>query len=117
MSMESDLSTLLKTICTRTYPDVAPANTASPWITWQGLGGESLRYVEGSAADKRMTLMQISVWSKTRLEALTIIRQVEDAMCASGSFIAMPQGEPASTYEPDTQLYGCIQRFEILSAR
>lgn len=117
MSMESDLSTLLKTICVRTYPDVAPANTAAPWITWQGIGGESLRNLDNSAADKRHTLLQVSVWSKTRLEALSLIRQAEDALCDSAAWIARPQGEPLSTYEPDTQLYGCIQRFEIISTR
>ena len=117
MSMESDLVTLLKTICTRTYPDLAPEGAATPYITWQGIGGESLRYVEGSAANKRNTLMQINVWSTTRLEALTLIRQIEDALCASATFTAKPSGEPLSTFEPDANLYGCIQRFEIWSSR
>ena len=117
MSMESDLVTLLKAICARTYPDVAPEATAAPFATWQGIGGESLRYVEGSAANKRNTLMQINVWSATRLEALTLIRQIEDALCASGAFTAKPQGEPLSTFEPDANLYGCIQRFEIWATR
>jgi hypothetical protein len=117
MSMESDLVTLLKTICTRTYPDIAPEGAATPYITWQGIGGESLRYVEGSAADRRNTLMQINVWSATRLEALTLIRQIEDALCVTGAFTAKPQGEPLSTMEPDTNLYGCIPRFEIWSTR
>lgn len=117
MSMESDLVTLLKAICTRTFPDVAPELTAKPYITWQGIGGESLRFVENTAADKRNTLMQINVWSATRLEALTLIRQIEDALCVTGAFTVKPQGEPLSTMEPDTNLYGCIQRFEIWSIR
>lgn len=117
MSMEADLVAMLKTICTRTFPDVAPEGTAVPYITWQGIGGQSLRYVEGSAADRRNTLMQINVWSATRLEALTMIRQIEDALCVTGVFTANPQGEPLSTMEPDTNLYGCIQRFEIWSTR
>ena len=117
MSMESDLSTLLKGICARTYPDIAPEGTAAPYITWQGLGGESARFMDNTAADKRNTLMQINVWSKTRLEALTLIRQIEDALCDSASFVATPQGEPLSTYEPETLLYGCIQRFEIWATR
>lgn len=117
MSMESDLVTLLKSLCARTYPDIAPEETATPYITWQGLGGESLRYVEGSAANRRNTLMQINVWSATRLEALTLIRQIEDALCVSAAFTAKPRGEPMSTYESDTLLYGCIQRYEIWSIR
>ena len=117
MSMETDLVTLLKTICIRTHPDIAPANTATPYITWQGIGGESLRNLDNTASDKRNTLMQVNVWSKTRLEALTLIRQIEDAICASAAFVGKPQGEPMSTYEPDTLLYGCMQRFDIWAAR
>ena len=33
----------------------------------------------------------------------------------TGVFTAKPQCEPLSTMEPDTNLYGCIQRFEIWS--
>lgn len=117
MSMESDLVTLLKTICTRTFPDVAPELTAKPYITWQGIGGESVRFVENTAADKRNTLMQVNVWSATRQGALTMIRQIEDAFCSSALFTATPQGEPLSTYEYDTESYGCIQRFDIWSTR
>lgn len=117
MSMESGLAALLAAICPRVYPDVAPGGTATPYITWQGLGGEVARYVDGSAADKRNTLMQVNVWSATRLEALTLIRQIEDALCASALFVARPQGEPLSTYEEDPKLYGCIQRFDIWAAR
>lgn len=117
MSMEADLNAMLKAICQRTFPDIAPEGTAAPYITWQGLGGESARFMDNTAADKRNTLMQINVWSKTRLEALTLIRQIEDALCASAAFVATPQGEPLSTYEPDTLLYGSIQRFGIWAAR
>lgn len=117
MSMETDLVTLLKTICTRTFPDVAPELTAKPYITWQGVGGEPLRNLDNSASDKRHTLMQINVWSTTRLQSLTMIRQIEDALCGSALFIAKPQGEPLSTYEPDAPAYGSIQRFDIIAAR
>ncbi len=117
MSMESDLVTLLKTVCTRTFPDVAPELTAKPYVTWQGVGGEPLRNLANTAADKRHTLMQINVWSATRSQSLTMIRQIEDALCASAAFIASPQGEPLSTYEEDAESYGCIQRFDIIAAR
>lgn len=117
MSMETDLVALLKTICARTFPDVAPESTALPYITWQGLGGEPLRNLDNTASDKRHTLMQVNVWSATRMQSLTMIRQIEDALCASSAFTATPQGEPLSTYEPDTASYGCIQRYDVWSAR
>lgn len=117
MSMESDLVTLLKTACPRVFPDVAPAGTARPYLTWQGIGGQTARYTENTAANKRNTMVQIDAWSATRAEALTLIRQAEDLLCASTAFVVDPLGEALSTYEEDTQLYGCIQRFSIWAAR
>jgi hypothetical protein len=117
MSMEADLFNLLTAICPRVYPDVAPSGTVAPYATWQGIGGVSLRYTDGTAADKRNTFMQINVWSKTRLEANTLIRQIEDALCASSALTVEPQGEPLASHEPDGDLYGSIQRFSIYSSR
>jgi hypothetical protein len=115
--MESDLQTLLATICPRTFPDVAPSDTAAPWVVWQGLGGASLRFVDNTAGDRRNTLMQVAVYAKTRLQALQLIRQIEDAITASMPLIATPQGEPASDYESDTLLYSSKQRYSIWAAR
>lgn len=117
MTMESDLQALLVTKCARTYPDVAPSGTVKPWVTWQALGGESLGFLDNTSADKRMTLMQISVWATTRLAAINLIRDIETAMRASSAFTAMPQGEAVSLYESDTLLFGSIQRYEILAIR
>lgn len=115
--MEADLNTLLKAICPRVFPDVAPSGTALPYVTWQGLGGESLSFLDNTTGDKRNTLMQIGVYSSTRLQALQLVRQIEDAMRASAAFVCKPTGEPLSTYELDTLIYGALQRFEIWSAR
>lgn len=117
MSMESELQALLLTKCPRAFPDVAPSGTARPFVTWQGIGGASLGYLDNTAADLRETVMQINAWSTTRLEALALIRSIETAMRAYPTFTATPQGEPANTYESDTQLYGCVQRYEIYSTR
>jgi hypothetical protein len=84
MSMEADLVTLLKTVCPRVFPDVAPANTAKPFVTWQPLGGESLRFLNNEAPDKRNTYLQVSVYSTTRLESLNLIRAAEEALCKPG---------------------------------
>ena len=86
MSMESDLHTLLLTKCPRVFPDVAPSGTARPFATWQGLGGESLGFLDNTAADKRKTLMQVNAWATTRLQSLQIIRDIETAMRASAAF-------------------------------
>lgn len=115
--MEADLNTLLKAICPRVFPDVAPSGTALPYVTWQGLGGESLSFLDNTAGDRRNVLMQVNVWASTRLQALQMAREIEDAMRASSAFVASPLGEPLSTYEPDVPVYGTLQRFSIWAAR
>ena len=117
MSMETDLVVLLKTLCSRAFPDVAPAGTATPYITYQAIGGEAMRYGDGAAPDKRNTLMQVNVWAKTRSEALTLIRQVDDAISAASAWQSEPQGEAVSTYEAETQMYGSMQTFDIWATR
>ena len=117
MSMESDLDALLKTKCQHVFPDVAPPGTAKPYVVWQALGGEAWRFADNVAPENRHTLMQVSVWSTTRLEALALIHQIEDAICAATQWQAKPQAEARSTYEPDTGLRGSIQRFEIWATR
>ena len=117
MSLESDLNTLLKTKCPRVFPDVAPSGTTLPYVTWQGLGGESISFLDNTAGDKRNVLVQINGWSSNRLQALQIAREIEDAMRASAAFVASPLGEPLSTYEPDVPVYGTLQRFSIWAAR
>jgi len=117
MSLETDLIPLLQAICPRTYPDLAPSGAATPYLTYQHIGGESMRYADNTAMDKRFPLIQINAWAKNRLEALTMIRQVEESLCASSAFQTEPQGESVSTHELDTQLYGSIQRFEVFGDR
>ena len=117
MSMESDLSALLKTKCPRVFPDVAPSGTTLPYVTWQGIGGESVGFVDNTAADKRNTRLQINVWAKTRPEATSIARQIEDVLCATSLFVATPLGEAVSDYDSETKTYGAMQDFSIYSTR
>lgn len=117
MSIETSVIAAIKTCCARVFPDVAPVGTARPFATWQGIGGAGLRFVEGTAADKRNVIYQINVWSETRLEALSIARQIEDALCAASDISAEPFGEPISVYEEDTGLYGCQQRISVWASR
>lgn len=117
MSFETDLDALLKTICPRTYPDVAPFGATTPYITWNTIGGEALRFGDNTAPDKRNAVVQVDVWSKSRLEAINTIRQVEDAICNSSLWQAKPEGEAVSRYEPDDDLRGSLQRFNVWFAR
>lgn len=118
MSLESDLNALLLTISPNVYPDVAAPGAALPYVVWQEIGGQALRYGDGTAPDKRNAYLQVAVWSSTRGEALALIRQIEEVFCLSSIFAAIsPSGEAISAYEPDTERYGSIQRFDIWATR
>jgi len=115
--MESDLVALLKTLCPRVFPDVAPYETPTPYVTFQHIGGEPLRYVENTPTGIRHTMVQINVWSATRAEALTLIRAIEEALCASTAFTARPDSEPIGDVDGDTDRRGCLQDFSIWGPR
>ena len=119
MSMESDLTTLLHTLCPRVFPDFAPSGTVAPYIVYQAIGGQPLRWLDGTAADKRHTLVQIDVWAGTRIAALALSRQVEALISNVGAvpFMAQPENEPAWDSDEDGPLYGCQQDFRIISTR
>ena len=105
MSMESDLHTLLKTICPRVFVKVAPYGTAKPFVTYLGFGGESLRFLDNTAPDKRNTAVQISVWSTTEKEALSMIHAIEEALCLSATFAASPMGESSPGDDEDPAVF------------
>ena len=115
--MESDLVALLEAICPRVSPDVAPLSTQRPYITYQQIGGRSLRWLDNTASDKRHALMQINVWHSQSMLATDMAHAIEDSLCATSAFVATPQGEIQTTYEHDLELYGTIQTFGILYRR
>lgn len=117
MTMESDLHALLAAVCPRVFPDFAATSTVRPYITFQGIGGPATRYLDNSAADKRRSRVQVNVWADTRAESLTLIHQVEEALCAASAFTATPEGEPISDFDADFPVYGSIQDFLITSTR
>lgn len=117
MALDADITAVLKTQCTQTFPDFAPAGTALPWVTWQAIGGHALRWLDGTAADKRHTTVQISVWSASRLQTSALIRAIEDALCAATTFTARPVAEPVSDADEALGYYGATQDFSLYSLR
>ena len=118
MSMESSLYDLLKGLVgNRVYPDIAPVGAVEPYITWQGVGGQSIRFLDNTAGDRRNTRLQINVWATTRSGANSLIRQIEDVLCAATVFVATPLGEPVNDYDIETKTYGAMQDFSVFSTR
>lgn len=110
MTMESTLYTVLHGICPRVFPDIAPTNTVRPYVTWQQIGGDVINPLDNSAPGKRNAIVQINVWSNTRVEANSISQQIEDAMRA---IPARPQSASFSDYDYDMLVYGAQQEFSL----
>lgn len=117
MSLESSLYSTLSPICPRVFPDIAPATTATPYITWQQVGGSSFVYTEGALPNKRNARIQINVWADSRMTANSICMQIEETLCASPLFTAEPAGALLAAVDDDTDLRGSMQDFYIWADR
>ena len=117
MSAETEIFQLLNGICPRVFPDIAPPETPMPFITYSGIGGPSMRYASGEAMASHYPTIQINVWSSQRAEALALIRQAEEVICAAASINAEPQSEPLWQHDPHVGAYGCLQRFDVFATR
>ncbi|MDB5847334.1 MAG: hypothetical protein JWP29_1086 [Rhodoferax sp.] len=117
MTLELELIAALQSQCPRVLPVVAPYSTPTPYVTWQHVGGRPLRYLDNSAADKRNAYIQVNVWADTSLQAITLARAIEDALCAWPGLIAVPQGETVDAYDEGDERKGTVQTFSVWGAR
>lgn len=117
MTMESDLTTLLKATCPRVYPDFAPANTPRPYVTYQQIYGIALRYLGNEVPTKQHAVIQINVWADTRKEAKATILAIEDSLIRAKVFQASPEAASVSDFDADIPVYGSRQDFSIWADR
>lgn len=119
MSLETDFSAVLLTKCPRVTPGTSALNSARPFITWDHIGGDPLRYVDGTASTDVLALLQVRTWANTRAESLALARQIEDALCASTAMSARPISLPFCDVEDAVEppLYYAQQEFEVLGDR
>jgi uncharacterized protein DUF3168 len=94
----------------RLYPDIAPPGAAMPFATLQQIGGAAVNFLAG-ASDKVGVRMQINVWSKSRAEAMTLIRQIEVAM--ADQLHATVEGGAIARYDEQTGTRGAMQDFSL----
>ena len=95
MSLEADIRSLLADLVAgRVYPDVPPDVPAFPYITYQQVGGVPLWFSDRKAMPSHKNArLQFNVWAKSRLEANTICRALEDRLGTS-SMLAEPFTAP-----------------------
>lgn len=114
MSLEADIFAVLGPLFSgRVFPDVAPLNTQRPYATWQQVGGQELTCVDQLVPDLKHARIQVDVWSSTRLEAASLMRDVAAAMTLASLFTSRPDGAMRSTSwdEVEPRLYGAQQDF------
>ena len=114
MTAESLIFDALKTlVADRVYFDVAPIKTTRPYLTCQQVGGQSVNFLDSASPSKRNARFQINVWAVSRISAALLAGQVEGAMRAASALQTTVLGQPVSTYEPDTLLFGTRQDFSV----
>ncbi|HEX7823631.1 MAG TPA: DUF3168 domain-containing protein, partial [Mycobacterium sp.] len=101
--MESDLTTLLKTLCPRVTPEIAPTSTTKPYVTYQQIGGDVINPINNDAPGRRCAVLQINVFSDKRAEAVALIDLIEDAMRSFHA--ARPQAAKFTDYDHDMLVY------------
>lgn len=114
MSVESGIFDALKNLVgNRVYPDLAPANTVRPYITYQQIGGTGINFVDPTVPSKKNSRFQINVWSDTRSNCATIAAQVEDALRAATTLHPTILSAPVASYEVETGLRGTRQDYSF----
>lgn len=96
----------------RVFDDVAPVNTPTPYCTYQQVGGSPINLLEGQPASKKNARIQINVWSKTRSEATTLIRRIEDMM-VQAPLLATTLGGAISQHDEVSNYRGAMQDFSF----
>lgn len=114
MSAEAQVFAALKTLTAdRVYPDVAPVDVQTPYITYQQVGGKPVNFLGGEQPSKTNARMQVNVWALTRAEASSLIAQVEQAMRASAAMQPTVLDGPVAIYEAATLRFGARQEFSV----
>lgn len=113
MTLETRMHAALVALCPRVFPDVAPFGTATPYVTWQQIGGQAPVYQEGALPDKLNALVQINTWATTRKQASELMRAIEAALVADATLNATPVGALVADVDDDSDLRGAIQDFSL----
>lgn len=116
MTIEAQVYEALKDLFDgRLFPDFAPDNTATPYGTYQAVGGEPINFLSGDRPGRTNTRMQVNVWAATRIEASELGAQVEDALRATAVLQTEVLTGRIATYDEVTQLRGTMQDFSLYS--
>lgn len=115
MSVEGTIFHALRGLVSdRVFQDVVPPDIkALPRIVYQQVGGRGLNFIENAVVGLKNGRFQFTVWGATRLQAITLARQVEDTLKVTLALHTTILGAPFAVYETETKLYGTHQDFSF----
>lgn len=125
MALEDELLARIRRHNARVFTPTAPYGTATPYVTWQHIGGQAVRYVDNTAPDKRNAFIQVNTWADSKKAAFDLLRKIEEELCivTDGKFVAVPMEEPSDAYiegnegQQPGQLCGALQTFRVWGVR
>lgn len=97
----------------RVFPGIADEGTATPYVTFQIVGGPPTNFVTGERPKKRLARVQINVWAATSIEAFHVAAEVEGALCAAVHLQPEVVTEAGDTYDEITKDRGAMQEFML----
>jgi len=97
----------------RVFPGIADEGTATPYVTFQIVGGPPINFVTGEAPAKRFARVQINVWAGTSVEAFRVAAEVEGALRAAVHLQSEVLTGAGDTYDEVTKDRGAMQEFML----
>lgn len=97
----------------RVFPGIAEAETPTPYITFQVIGGPPINFVTGETPAKRFARVQVNVWASTSIEAFQVAAQVESALRAETAMQTEALSGAGDTYDELTTYRGAMQEFQL----
>lgn len=97
----------------RVYPDVAPDGVERPYIVYQQVGGAALNFLDNAMPPARNGRIQVCSWAVGRIEASSLIEQVESALRSASGLQVDVLAAPVSAFDDVTKLRGSRQDFSI----
>jgi len=100
------------------HPDQAPEDVATPYAVYAEIASPPINHLSGQA-NLRSTRVQITVWSKTKVEAASVaatlysLMQAQDIYGSPIAFTIVPQDRGTSVVDQETRLHGVIMDFNV----
>lgn len=114
MAVEETLQALLSTVCPEVFPDFAEEPLPSgDFVVYQQITGDVINPIANDVPDLRNSRMQITVWSRSRIRANDLSRQIEDLLRTTEQFQARPETALTNDFDDEVKLRGSRQDFSI----